>query len=143
MVKTPVTSTQTNDNTDTTAGDQGDLVFSLDTSRHSCSRQRPANLRGLGFVDGFAIVGLPKPRDNKTFSGLTLDDALASRKMEPRCGLYIVDLQSGNIIHSLTMDGVVSELYDVAVLADIKQPVLLGPNSPELRTTVSIGEITN
>jgi len=103
----------------------------------------PGYLRGLSFVDGFAIMGLSKPRDNKTFSGLALDDALASRKMEPRCGLYIIDLKSGDVIHSLTMDGVVSELYDVAVLAGIKQPVLLGPNSPELRTTVSIGEIAN
>ena len=52
-------------------------------------------------------------------------------------------MKSGDVIHSLTMDGVVSELYDVAVLEGIKQPVLLGPNSPELRTTVSIGEIAN
>lgn len=103
----------------------------------------PGYLRGLSFIDGFAIVGMSKPRDNKTFSGLALDDALANRKIEPRCGLYIIDLKSGDIAQSLTISGVVSELYDVAVIPNTKQPVLYGPDSPELHTTISIGGVAN
>lgn len=33
-------------------------------------------LRGLSFLGGFAVVGLSLPRDNRTFTGLALDDAL-------------------------------------------------------------------
>ncbi len=100
----------------------------------------PGYLRGLTFTGGHAVMGLSKPRNNKTFSGLALDDALSERKIEPRCGLYVVDLDGGDIVHSLTMSGIVSELYDVAVISGVRQPVAFGPNSAELKTTISIGD---
>ena len=99
----------------------------------------PGYLRGLSFMGNFAVMGLSKPRDNKTFSGLALDQQLAERKMEPRCGLYVVDLDTGDIIHSVTMEGVVSELYDVVAIPGKIQPAALGPTGPELRRMISIG----
>jgi len=39
----------------------------------------PGYLRGMGFVGGFAVVGLSLPRDNRTFTGLPLDDVLRAR----------------------------------------------------------------
>ncbi len=101
----------------------------------------PGYLRGLAFIGKFAIMGLSKPRENKTFSGLVLDQRLSERKMEPRCGLYIVDLDTGDIIHSLTMEGIVSELYDVGVVPGKTQPAALGPTSTEVRRMISIGPL--
>ena len=34
----------------------------------------PGYLRGMAFVGDFAVVGLSKPRENRTFSGLKLDE---------------------------------------------------------------------
>ena len=99
----------------------------------------PGYLRGLSFIGDFAIMGLSKPRHNKTFSGLALDERLSDRKMEPRCGLYVVDLGSGDVVHSLTIEGIVTELYDVAVVAGKAQPAVLGPASAEVRRMISIG----
>lgn len=99
----------------------------------------PGYLRGLSFIGNFAIMGLSKPRDNKTFSGLALDQRLDERKMEPRCGLYVVDLDSSDIVYSLTLEGVVSELYDVAVIPGKVRPAALSPMGPELRRMISIG----
>jgi uncharacterized protein (TIGR03032 family) len=99
----------------------------------------PGYLRGLDFIGNSAVMGLSKPRENKTFSGLALDDQLALRKMEPRCGLYIVDLDTGDTVHSLTMEGVVTELYDFAVIPGSIQPAALGPGTPELKRMISIG----
>lgn len=99
----------------------------------------PGYLRGLAFVNNYAIMGLSKPRDNKTFSGLALDQRLSDRKMEPRCGVYVVDLDTGDVVHSMTMEGIVTELYDVAVIAGKSQPAALGPTGPELRRTISFG----
>lgn len=101
----------------------------------------PGYLRGLSFVGNYAVMGLSKPRHNKTFSGLALDEALSNRRMEPRCGLYVVDLQTGDIAHSVTVEGAVSELYDVGIIHGKNQPVAFGPNSPELKKTVSIGRV--
>ena len=96
----------------------------------------PGYLRGLAFIDNYAIVGLSKPRENKTFSNLPLDDNLVANKTEPYCGLLVIDLKSGEIVHSLLIDGIVSELYDVAILPGVKRPMNLGFKSPEIRKKV-------
>jgi len=99
----------------------------------------PGYLRGLSFIGQYAVIGLSKPRDSNTFSGLPLEPALAERKMQPRCGLYIVDLQSGDIVHSVLLEGAITELYDVGIIRGKTQPTAFGPNSPELKKTISVG----
>jgi uncharacterized protein (TIGR03032 family) len=104
----------------------------------------PGYLRGLSFIDeNTAVVGLSLPRDNKTFSGLALEGALEDKGISPKCGLYFIDLKSGSIIHSMSFNGVVTELYDVVVLPGIKKPALLGPESVEVKRTLSIPTISN
>ena len=56
----------------------------------------PGYLRGLSFHGHFAIVGLSKQRGNRTFSGLALDDGLKERDADPRCGLQVIDLRTGD-----------------------------------------------
>ena len=58
----------------------------------------PGYLRGLDFIDGFAVMGLSRPRENRTFSGLALDAQLSARRMEPRCGIYVVALYSAPLL---------------------------------------------
>lgn len=99
----------------------------------------PGYLRGLSFVGSYAVIGLSLPRDNMTFSGLGLDQKLSDRSMPPRCGLYVVDLETGSIAHSVVLRGVVSELFDVAVLAGVRQPAMVGFSGPEIKRTISIG----
>lgn len=96
----------------------------------------PGYLRGLSFMNGYAVVGLSLPRDNKTFSGLELDDRLREKKVSPVAGLYFIDLKTGDIAHSINFEGIVTELYDVAVLPSIKQPSAIGPTSEEVKRTL-------
>lgn len=99
----------------------------------------PGYLRGLAFVGDYAIAGLSKMRGNKTFSGLALDDNLAAKDVEARCGLQIIDLRNGDVVHWLRLQGMVEELYDVAVLPGVRQPMALGFKSDEIRRTITIG----
>ena len=99
----------------------------------------PGYLRGLAFAGGhFALVGLSKPRDNKTFSGLALDAALEQRKVNPRCGIYLIDLRNGDIVHSMNIGGIVTELYDVAMIPGVRQPAMVGLDSEEQKRTISV-----
>ena len=100
----------------------------------------PGYLRGLAFSGNFALVGLSKPRENKTFSGLVLNDRLNQQNAQARCGLFVIDLQRGDIVHSLTIDGVVEELYDVVTLPKVRRPMALGFKSDEIRRVITIGE---
>lgn len=98
----------------------------------------PGYIRGLAIYKNFAVVGLSRPRHNKTFSGLALDDELKRREVEPRCALLVIDLKSGDIVHWLRIEGVVEELYDVVVLPGVARPTALGLISDEIRRTVSL-----
>ncbi len=99
----------------------------------------PGYARGLTFIGDCAVIGLSLPRDNKTFQGLPLDDALSSKNAEARCGLVVVDLKSGDIIHWVRFEGVVQELYDVIALPSVRNPSLVGFKSDEIRRVIKMG----
>ena len=100
----------------------------------------PGYLRGLAFVDDYAVVGVSRPRDDKTFGGLALEEELAKRAADARCGLLIIDLRSGNVTHWLRVEGLVRELYDVATLPQVSRPMALGFKTDEIQRTIAIGE---
>lgn len=98
----------------------------------------PGYLRGLNIVGNFAIICLSKPRNHGTFRGLPLGDNLKKHGIEARCGIYVVDLISGDIVHWARSEGFVSELYDVAVLPDRVNTAAVGFRSDEIRRVISI-----
>jgi uncharacterized protein (TIGR03032 family) len=100
----------------------------------------PGYARGLAFVDRFAVVGLSLARENRTFKGLPLDGALAARGAEPRCGLMVVDTTNGDAPHWVRIEGVVRELYDVAILPGIRNPSAIGFRSDEILRVISMDE---
>ena len=100
----------------------------------------PGYARGLAFAGGHAVIGLSLARENRTFSGLPLDGALASRDADPRCGLAIVNLATGDMAHWVRIEGVVRELYDVAFLPGVRRPAAVGFKSDEVKRVISIEE---
>ncbi|MCC6547006.1 TIGR03032 family protein [Candidatus Sumerlaeota bacterium] len=93
--------------------------------------------RGLAFHGNHAIIGLSGPRKNKTFSGLPLDAALEKRNATSRCGILVVDLNNGNIVEWLRIEGIVSELYDVATLPGVVRPMAIGFKTDEVKRMLS------
>jgi len=98
----------------------------------------PGYARGLTMFGTHAVIGLSLPRDNQTFQGLALDDALQQRDTEPRCGLLIVDVTSGDIIHWVRIEGVITELFDVAFLKGVRCPSAIGLKGPEINRVLNI-----
>ena len=95
-------------------------------------------LRGLAFHGDYALLGTSLPRDNRTFTGLQLQEALEERNVEPRCGIQVVDLRSGDAVHWIRFEGLVTELYDVITLPGARNPSLIGVVSDEIRRLISI-----
>ena len=100
----------------------------------------PGYARGLAFIGNFAVIGLSLARDNRTFQGLPLDGALAARGAEPRCGLLVVDIKTGDAVEWLRIEGVVRELYDVAVIPGVRNPSVIGFKTDEIQRVISIDE---
>lgn len=100
----------------------------------------PGYARGLAFAGSHAIVGLSKARENRTFSGLALDDMLKARDTEARCGLAIIDTATGHMPFWIRIEGVVNELFDVAFLPGVRNPSIIGFKSDEVKRVISIAE---
>jgi uncharacterized protein (TIGR03032 family) len=98
----------------------------------------PGFLRGMAPCGDYAVVGLSQSRRERTFAGLALDQHLKEKDAEPRCGLWVVDLRSGTVVHWLELHGVVIELYDVAVLPGVRRPMALGFQSDEIQRFITI-----
>ncbi|WP_406699062.1 TIGR03032 family protein [Singulisphaera sp. Ch08] len=97
----------------------------------------PGYARGLAFVDHYAVIGLSRPRRGGIFGGLNLDDRLSREGMSPRCGLIVVDLDSGEIVHGLDIHGPIDELYDVVALPEVVRPMAWGFKNDEISYTVA------
>jgi uncharacterized protein (TIGR03032 family) len=78
----------------------------------------PGFTRGLAFVGDYAFVGLSQIRESSTFGDLPLTQRLRERQ----CGVWIVDLRSGEIAGFLRFEDLVQEIFDVAVLPGIRFP---------------------
>lgn len=100
----------------------------------------PGFLRGLDFVGDFAVMGTSKPRHGDTFSGLPLDEILARSRADAQCAVHVVDLRSGEIAHSLKIEGMVSELYDVVILPETVRPMMIGFQGEEIRRVITVGD---
>lgn len=92
----------------------------------------PGYARGLAFIENFAIIGLSRPRE-ATFAGLALDENLRQQRQTARCGLMIVDLNTGQTVEWLELEGRIEELYDVVMLPGVARPTALGLKNDDLR----------
>ncbi len=91
----------------------------------------PGFARGLAFHGNFAFVGLSKPRYQR-FEGLALDAKLREKDTDPWCGVQVIDLTSGDVVQWFRIDGVVSELYDVACIPGVATPMSVGFHGKEI-----------
>ncbi len=99
----------------------------------------PGYLRGLALVGDYALVTLSKPRSDITFGGLALDQRLSQHGAEPQCGLQVIDLRTGGVVHWLRLEGMVTELYDTVVLPRVTRPMALGLKTDEIARLLTVG----
>ena len=96
----------------------------------------PGFARGLSIIGNVAAVGLSKPR-NQRFEGLQLDDELKQRDAEPWCGVQIISLANGDVLNWIRFDGDISEIFDISFLPNVKQPMMIGLRTAEIRDLIT------
>jgi uncharacterized protein (TIGR03032 family) len=97
----------------------------------------PGFLRGFDTFSDYGIFGLSKPRDG-VFSGLHLQDELEHRDVEAWCGVQIFDMKNGELLHWIKFEGDVSEIFDVKFIPGVKNPMMVGQRTPEIRDLITI-----
>ena len=102
----------------------------------------PGYARGLTFAGHYAVVGLSRARDNRTFDGLPLQDALHSHDVDARTGLLVIDTRTGAVVEWVRIEGVIDELFDVVFLQGIRNPKIIGIKGKEINRLISIAPHT-
>jgi uncharacterized protein (TIGR03032 family) len=92
----------------------------------------PGFARGLSIVGRHALIGLSRLRENTFASGLRIKEKLASRHIPQRCGVLVINIDTGQTEHWLEIEGGITELYDVAWLPEIRRPFTPGFSHPEM-----------
>jgi uncharacterized protein (TIGR03032 family) len=103
------------------------------TGRVDVVARLPGFTRGLAFAGPFAFVGLSQVRES-VFGGIPL----AERTRERHCGIWALDLRTGNVAGFLRFEDAVQEIFDVQILRGLRYPHIAEPSGELLETTFVI-----
>ena len=81
----------------------------------------PGFTRGLSFCGAFAFIGLSKVRESAVFSGIPI-----TKRVEERiCGVWVVNIETGETVGFLKFEEAVQEIFAVEVLQGIRFPEIV------------------
>jgi uncharacterized protein (TIGR03032 family) len=100
----------------------GRLLHVDPAGRAETVAQLPGFTRGLAFHDQLAFVGLSRIRETAMFAGLPIADRLA----ELKCGIWVVDLGTGQTVALLEFEQGVEELFEIQLLRGLRSPAVIG-----------------
>ncbi|MEM7358315.1 MAG: TIGR03032 family protein [Pseudomonadota bacterium] len=109
------------------------ITLDENTGKKTVIAEVPGFCRGIDFIERYAIIGLSEVRETAVFAGLPLTE----REQDRKCGVWIIDIESGQTVGFLVFSGGVQEIFSVQVLP-WKYPALLDQHDPLLRSSYSL-----
>ncbi len=106
-------------------------VVDTDTGTVETVAQLPGFTRGLSFAGPLAFVGLSEVRESTTFGGLPLTGRLEERQ----CGVWVVNIETGQTVAMLRFEDLVEEIFEVLFLPGIRFPEIAEFASTAAETT--------
>ena len=90
--------------------------------------QLPGFTRGIDFLGPLAFIGLSQVRESAVFSGIPL----VERVRERTCGVWVVNIETGQTVGFLRFESGVQEIFAVQILRGMRFPELLEWNDERL-----------
>ena len=110
------------------SGKGGLGYVNLTLGRYEPVAALPGFTRGLDLFGSLAFVGLSQVRESAVFSGIPI----AAKALDERnCGVWVVDLRSGQSVAFLRFEDAVQEVFAVQVLPGLRYPEF-APEDPKL-----------
>jgi uncharacterized protein (TIGR03032 family) len=110
------------------SGQGGIGTVDLAAGRYDQLTVLPGFTRGIDFYGPLAFVGLSQVRETAVFSGLPITE----QSRERCCGIWVVDLRSGQVVAFARFEDQLQEIFAVQVLQGIRFPELLNDGQNEL-----------
>ena len=86
----------------------------------------PGFTRGLDFYGPLAFIGLSQVRETAVFSGIPITE----KAVERNCGVWVVNIMTGQLVGVLKFKSGVQEIFAVQVLRGLRFPEVLEPGHP-------------
>jgi uncharacterized protein (TIGR03032 family) len=99
-------------------------VVDRTTGRYESIAPLPGFTRGLDFFGPYAFIGLSQVRENAVFSGIPITE----RPLERNCGVWMLDIRTGQTVAFLKFEEALQEIFAVQVLPGMRYPDLLNDN---------------
>jgi uncharacterized protein (TIGR03032 family) len=103
----------------------------LATGRYEAIAQLPGFTRGLTFLGPFALIGLSQVRESAVFSGIPLVERLEERT----CGVWVVNIETGQTVAFVRFEDAVQEIFAVELLPGVRFPDLVNHDAELIGTT--------
>jgi len=100
------------------------LLADVDGGRVETLAVLPGFVRGLAIHGSLAFVGLSRIRPSSDMTGLPV----TTNPDRLKCGLAVVDLNTGQMVAHLDIATPVDEIFDVQLLPGIRCPFIAGPH---------------
>lgn len=103
-------------------------MVDLKTRSWKTVAQMPGFTRGIDFIGPLAFIGLSQVRESAVFSGIPL----VQRLRERTCGVWVVNIETGETLGFVRFEAGVQEIFAVSVLPGIRYPDILEFDDPRL-----------
>ncbi|NEP13408.1 MAG: TIGR03032 family protein [Symploca sp. SIO2C1] len=104
------------------------VVVDPQTGNSTTVAELPGFTRGLTFCDRYGFVALSQIREKKTFGGLPIEES----NEELQCAIWVVDIHTGKRVAFLQFQAGCTELFDVQILPNCRQPTVVGFQKPTI-----------
>ncbi|MEM9807415.1 MAG: TIGR03032 family protein [Cyanobacteria bacterium P01_D01_bin.56] len=113
------------------SGDGSLAKVNLTTGQLDPVVKLPGFTRGIDFCGPLAFIGLSQVRESAVFSGLPLTERLTERT----CGVWVVNIDTAEIVAFLKFEDAVQEIFSVQVLWGSRFPELLVDDNELLKSS--------
>lgn len=111
----------------------------LQTGKYEPIAQFPGFTRGLSFLGPLAFIGLSQVRESAVFSGIPIVERL--KKAEERtCGVWILNIQTGETLGFCRFEEGVQEIFAVEVLPGTRFPDLINHDAKLVGQSYVLGD---
>ncbi|QDV67077.1 hypothetical protein Poly24_07680 [Rosistilla carotiformis] len=104
------------------SGTGGFGTIDLDTGKYESIVELPGFTRGLSFHGPLAFIGLSQVRETAVFGGVPIAERDLSERI---CGVWVVNIHTGEIVAFVKFEDAVQEIFAVEVLVGSRYPELV------------------
>jgi uncharacterized protein (TIGR03032 family) len=119
------------------SGTGGFGFIDVATGKYESIIELPGFTRGLSFCGPLAFIGLSQVRESAVFGGVPIAEQALS---ERNCGVWVVNIHSGELVGFVKFEDAVQEIFAVEVLSGAIYPEVVNEDRGLLANTYELSD---